>query len=141
MKQVLWIGSTHSQKEWLVSTLLSLSRPLGRTMAMERIENWLLSPGEYIENPWYFSALLVTSYDVDTVLFVYRDGEPYQPYPPACGEAFNRRILGVFLYNDTSDIDSGRRLLEQSGANEVIAVHVHTLEGIEALRQEVMVES
>ena len=70
----LWVGSTYSHVETVVQRLLGGKKTLPRPMAVYREDNCVLTPGEYIENPWYFSALLVSSYDVDTVVLGYRLG-------------------------------------------------------------------
>lgn len=92
LRSTLWVGSTYCHIEKVVKNILDLPYSLPRPMAIYRKENCLLTPGEYIENPWYFSALLVSSYDVEVVVFVYLLGEPYNPYPPATAGAFNREI-------------------------------------------------
>jgi len=94
-------------------------------MAVYREGNCVLTPGEYIENPWYFSALLVSSYDVDTVVLGYRLGEPFNPYPPATAGAFNRNVVGVVVTNDAlvaSQIGESVRLLRLAGANDICVV-------------------
>jgi ethanolamine utilization protein eutp len=94
-------------------------------MAVYREGNCVLTPGEYIENPWYFSALLVSSYDVDTVVLGYRLGEPFNPYPPATAGAFNRNVVGVVVTNDALDasqIGESVRLLRLAGANDICVV-------------------
>jgi ethanolamine utilization protein eutp len=94
-------------------------------MAVYREGNCVLTPGEYIENPWYFSALLVSSYDVDTVVLGYRLGEPFNPYPPATAGAFNRNVVGVVVMNDALDasqIGESVRLLRLAGANDICVV-------------------
>jgi ethanolamine utilization protein eutp len=94
-------------------------------MAVYREGNCVLTPGEYIENPWYFSALLVSSYDVDTVVLGYRLGEPFNPYPPATAGAFNRNVVGVVVTNDALDVSQigeSVRLLRLAGANDICVV-------------------
>ena len=96
-----------------------------RPLAVYREGNCVLTPGEYIENPWYFSALLVSSYDVDTVVLGYRLGEPFNPYPPATAGAFNRNVVGVVVTNDAlvaSQIGESVRLLRLAGANDICVV-------------------
>ena len=125
LRSTLWAGSTYSHVEIVVQCLLGGKKTLPRPMAVYREGNCVLTPGEYIENPWYFSALLVSSYDVDTVVLVYRLGEPFNPYPPATAGAFNRNVVGVVVMNDaldTSQIGESVRLLRLAGANDICVV-------------------
>ena len=125
LRSTLWVGSTYSHVETVVQHLLGGKKTLPRPMAVYREGNCVLTPGEYIENPWYFSALLVSSYDVDTVVLGYRLGEPFNPYPPATAGAFNRNIVGVVIMNDaldTSQIGESVRLLRLAGANDICVV-------------------
>lgn len=125
MRSTLWAGSTYSHVEIVVQCLLGRKKTLPRPMAVYREGNCVLTPGEYIENPWYFSALLVSSYDVDTVVLGYRLGEPFNPYPPATAGAFNRNVVGVVIMNDALDrsqIGESVRLLRLAGANDICVV-------------------
>ena len=125
LRSTLWVGSTYSHAETVVQRLLGGKKTLPRPMAVYREGNCVLTPGEYIENPWYFSALLVSSYDVDTVVLGYRLGEPFNPYPPATAGAFNRNVVGVVIMNDaldTSQIGESVRLLRLAGANDICVV-------------------
>ena len=128
LRSTLWVGSTYSHVETVVQRLLGVKKTLSRPMAVYREGNCVLTPGEYIENPWYFSALLVSSYDVDTVVLGYRLGEPFNPYPPATAGAFNRNVVGVVVMNDaldTSQIGESVRLLRLAGANDICVVVDH----------------
>ena len=125
LRSTLWIGSTYSHVERVVQRLLEGNKTLLRPMAVYREGNCVLTPGEYIENPWYFSALLVSSYDVDTVILVYRLGEPFNPYPPATAGAFNRKVVGIVVTNvalDTPQLGESVRLLRLAGANDICVV-------------------
>lgn len=125
LRSTLWIGSTYSHVERVVQRLLEGNKTLLRPMAVYREGNCVLTPGEYIENPWYFSALLVSSYDVDTVILVYRLGEPFNPYPPATAGAFNRNVVGIVVTNvalDTPQLGESVRLLRLAGANDICVV-------------------
>ena len=125
LRSTLWVGSTYSHVETVVQCLLGGKNTLPRPMAVYREGNCVLTPGEYIENPWYFSALLVSSYDVDTVVLGYRLGEPFNPYPPATAGAFNRNVVGVVVTNvalDTSQVGESVRLLRLAGANDICVV-------------------
>lgn len=128
LRSTLWVGSTYCRAEMVVKNLLELTYSLPRPMAIYRKENCLLTPGEYIENPWYFSALLVSSYNVETVVFVYRLGEPFNPYPPATAGAFNREVVGVIVVSKLIDetvwkqIQEAKLLLKLAGALTVCVV-------------------
>lgn len=125
LRSTLWVGSTYSHVETVVQCLLGGKKTLPRPMAVYREGNCVLTPGEYIENPWYFSALLVSSYDVDTVVLGYCLGEPFNPYPPATAGAFNRNVVGVVVMNDALDasqIGESVRLLRLAGANDICVV-------------------
>ena len=128
LQSTLWIGSTYSHVERVVTGVLESKHSLPRPMAIYREGNCLLTPGEYIENPWYFSSLLVSSYDVEVVVIVYRLGEPFNPYPPAMASAFNRDVLGVLVVSGALDdsimlqIDEGIGLLRLAGVIEVCLI-------------------
>lgn len=98
----LWIGMKGSGKESLLQQLHPDVFVSHAPQSLMRYGDIIDSPAEYMENPWYFSALLITSYDVDLVVLVHRASESYNPYPCQFAAAFNRKTIGVVV-DDSQD--------------------------------------
>lgn len=102
------IGRSGSGKTTLIHNILYGKSNAKKTQSIERLHNLIDTPGEYIENPRLYRAILLTSYDVDSVVLVIDSEEDSSIFPPEFASAFNREVIGV-----VTKIDKRRIFVEQ----------------------------
>lgn len=93
----LWIGMSHSGKEEVLQKIFPNTVVSSMPQSLMHYGHAIDSPAEYMENPFCFSSLLVTSYDVELVVLVHRASQSYNPYPYNFAIAFNRKTIGVIV--------------------------------------------
>ncbi|MGL5354913.1 MAG: EutP/PduV family microcompartment system protein, partial [Clostridium sp.] len=65
MKKVIFIGKTGCGKTTLCQSLDSEEIKYRKTQSVEIYNSSIDTPGEYLENRFYYKALIVTSADAD----------------------------------------------------------------------------
>lgn len=71
MKRIIFIGKTGSGKTTLCQNLDNLELKYKKTQSVEIYNKSIDTPGEYLENRYYYKALVVTSADADIIALVY----------------------------------------------------------------------
>jgi len=66
-KKIILIGKTGSGKTTLIQKLEARELVYRKTQAIEFYLHFIDTPGEYLENRKFYSALIVTSADADLV--------------------------------------------------------------------------
>ena len=95
MKKVIFIGQTGSGKTTLCQKLNEQTIRYRKTQAVERFAKSIDTPGEYLENPRFYSALTVTAVDADVVALVADPTRGCQPIPPGFATMFNKKVIGI----------------------------------------------
>ena len=68
LKTVIMVGRTEVGKTTLANTLMYGSPEARKTQSIGRIGSIIDTPGEFVENPIYYRAILLNAYDADIVL-------------------------------------------------------------------------
>ena len=71
MKKVIFIGKTGSGKTTLCQKLHDLEIQYKKTQSIEVYDESIDTPGEYLENRFYYKALIVTAADADIIAVSY----------------------------------------------------------------------
>lgn len=139
MKKVIFIGKTGCGKTTLCQSIHRLNIEYKKTQAIELYDNSIDTPGEYIENRFYYKALIVTAADADVIALVYDCTEEESYLPPGFGSMFPKEIIGIItkvdLAKDEKDIERAQERLSLSGATKIFKVNTLQDEGIEDLVQ------
>lgn len=130
------VGKSGSGKTTLTQALLGGEIRYRKTQAMEYCGEILDTPGEYLENRRYYSALIASSGDCDTVAFVQDATDGHTLFPPLFAALFERRVIGVVSKIDSpdADVERARRFLEEAGICEVILASATCNVGLERLK-------
>lgn len=136
MRSFLLVGSVGVGKTTLRQRLQGEDLIYAKTQAIDVRDGVIDTPGEFLESRMYKNALILASYDVDTVVLVQAADLRGTRFPPGFSTAFNRRVIGVVT---KCDMAGNRREdaighLRLAGATEVHCVDSLTGWGIEELR-------
>ncbi|CAG36557.1 EutP/PduV family microcompartment system protein [Desulfotalea psychrophila] len=93
MKKMMLIGETHAGKSSLIKALSGQEFQPRRAMALQYFGPFINTPGEFIENHFFFPALITTSADCH-VLAMVQDASSrsslFPPLLPRCSTAGGR---------------------------------------------------
>lgn len=136
MKRVMLIGECGSGKSSLIRALSDEAYKSRRAMAVEYHGRFINTPGEFLENRRFYTALITASADCDIVLMLHDAPRSTSLFPPSSASVFNRRVIGVVSRIDADGADAARaeRLLLNAGAKEIFHTSVVTGAGLEELR-------
>lgn len=126
MKKVIFIGKTGSGKTTLCQKLNSLKLEYKKTQSVELYRNAIDTPGEYLENRRYYSALIMTAVDADLIALI---GDPTADenfIPPAFTGSFAKEVIGIItkitLVKDEFQIKKVEDKLKQAGVIKIFKV-------------------
>ncbi|MBR4304127.1 MAG: EutP/PduV family microcompartment system protein [Clostridia bacterium] len=136
MKKIMLVGSVGCGKTTLCQRINRLEQRYKKTQALEVINTTIDTPGEYLERRSCLGSLLVTSCEVDLVLFLLDATESRFMYSPGQATSFPVPVMGVVTKTDLASAkqrSDAIDLLELAGAERIFEVSSVDGEGIEAL--------
>lgn len=95
MKKIIFMGKSQSGKTTLCQKLHKLAVQYRKTQAIEQYANAIDTPGEYLENRHYYSALIVSAADAKVIAVVADPLAPENYIPPAFAMTFSRPVIGI----------------------------------------------
>jgi ethanolamine utilization protein EutP len=137
MGKTMFIGASGSGKTTLYQRLFDLPLDYSKTQALEFRDQIVDTPGEYLENRSYYSALLVTSMDVDLVALVMDCTDTQTVFPPGFARMFTRPTAGIVTKIDLLDDDDtsyAEATLRLAGVDTIVKTSAYQSLGIEELR-------
>lgn len=139
MKKVIFMGKSGSGKTSLCQKLQGEEVKYKKTQSVELFSNAIDTPGEYMENRGYYSALIITSTEAEIVALVQECGDIDSKIPPAFAGTFGKKVIGIITkidkINENSHIDIIESQLRDSGATNILKVSVITGEGMKELEE------
>lgn len=137
MKKLLLIGKTGSGKTTLSQALQGLTITYRKTQAVSYSPCIIDTPGEFVENRRYYSALLASSTGCDLVGLVQDGTLRNSVFPPKFASMFNKKVIGIISKTEHEHCNVARaeKFLRWAGAEEII--HTSSLShcGISELQQ------
>lgn len=136
MKKILLVGSVACGKTTLCQRINGMEQVYKKTQALEVINQTIDTPGEYLEHRSLLRALVVTSVDVEQVLFVLDPTQDRYMFSPGQATAFPVPVAGVITKADlSSEIQTlqAKELLGLAGAHPIFTVSSYTGVGISDL--------
>lgn len=134
MKKIILIGKTGSGKTTLCQQLHGQVMEYRKTQAIDIYDHAIDTPGEYIENRFYYRALIVTAADADVIGLVQDCTETDSFFPPSFGSVFSKPVIGIVTKKDcaksSEDIQLAEEHLRAAGANPIFITSSSTHEGI-----------
>ena len=141
LKTILMVGRTEVGKTTL-SNMLVYGSPSGlKTQSINRIGNIIDTPGEFLEHPVYYRAIMIHSYDADVVMLLQEAGSTETLFPPNFATAFNREVIGVITKIDNGkSTEEARKNLLAAGVEKIFEVSVYDEASVAALRAHIVKE-
>ena len=136
MKKIILIGNVACGKTTICQYLNHMELKYKKTQALEVYNTTIDTPGEYLENRGYLRSLMVTSTEVEQVIFVQDASREQYYFSPGQSSAFSMPVAGVVSKIDIAtpqQIKDATELLELVGASPIFHVSPVTGEGMDAL--------
>jgi ethanolamine utilization protein EutP len=134
----MMVGAVGTGKSTLVAALQGDSLEVRKTQAIEFDNYTVDTPGEYIENPQFYRALLATALQVDYVLLLQDATREHSIYPPGIAQGFPCYTIGIVTKIDqpNANILRARGFLNKLGLknNEVYCISSLTGQGLAKLK-------
>lgn len=143
MKKIMLIGRTGSGKTTLCQRLHQMEMDYHKTQAVTFFDHAIDTPGEYLEQRGYYSALMVTAADADVVALVADATVEESFLPPGLAGAFAKPVIGIVTKCDLaqdSSIYRAIKALREAGAGEIYVVDAVSGAGVDALQIALRVE-
>lgn len=137
MKKVIFMGKTGSGKTTLCQSINNEDLKYKKTQSVEIYNSSIDTPGEYLENRFYYKALIVTSADADIIAVVYDCTNEESYIPPGFSSMFMKEVIGIITKVDLaeSDLDIERAVerLNMAGVTKIFKVNTLLGTGVKEL--------
>ncbi len=134
MKRLMLLGPSQGGKTTLLQCLRGDPLAYQKTQSMIYLPDAIDSPGEYIENRHFYSALLSSSYEADIVGLVQNLDSENSYFSPMFATLFNKPVIGIITKADIPVSERQRDFiinqLKQAGADPLFIVSATQREGI-----------
>lgn len=131
------MGKTGCGKTTLCQKLNELEIKYKKTQAVEHYDNAIDTPGEYLENRNYYSALIMTAVDAEIIALIADPLEEECYLPPAFAGSFAKTVMGIITkiskVKDQNQITKVEERLKEAGAEKIFKVDTIEGTGIEEL--------
>lgn len=139
LNKIMVVGAVGAGKSTILAALQGNLDGVKKTQIIEFGARMVDTPGEYIENPRFYRALLSTALQVDYVLFVQDATGDRSVFPPGIGQLFPGYSIGIITKVDHPDanVERAKGLLNHlalKGKGEVFEVSALTGDGLEELK-------
>lgn len=139
MSRIIFMGRTGCGKTTLCQKLNELELKYKKTQAVEVYDNAIDTPGEYLENRHYYSALIQTSVDAKLIAVLADPTAEANYIPPAFTGTFAKEVIGIItkinLVTDQRRIERVRQELQSAGIQKIFQIDTVDGTGVEELFQ------
>lgn len=137
MKRLMLLGPSQCGKTTLLQALRGVPLVYQKTQSLVYMPDAIDSPGEYIENRHFYSALISSSYEADIIGLVYSLNGENSYFSPMFATLFNKPVIGIITKCDIT-VDKRQEefvinQLKQAGAQSLFWVSALRREGISSL--------
>ncbi len=136
MYKILLTGSIGAGKTTLTQRLSGMPIEYAKTQSIQAGEEITDTPGEYFDHRVYWSALRISSNNVDRVLLLADPTDHDLRIPPGIATTFPRPVTGVVTKKSLAtpeQLEMTEWKLQQGGVDRVFVVDSITGEGIDDL--------
>lgn len=137
MKKLMIVGAIDSGKTSLIMALNGEIGEPSKTQTLLYSSFMIDTPGEYMENPRMYKAILSTAMETKLILFAQDSTSEKSIFPPGFASAFHGTTIGIVTKIDSpnSDIKKAEKFLDRLHLKGcVFKVSSVTGEGIEDLK-------
>ncbi len=137
--RVALVGKIGSGKTTLMQRLRDEKIHYAKTQVVTYTEDFIDTPGEFIEMPFFCRQAINVSCDAGLIILVVSATDGQNQIPPNFAYTFNGPCIGVVTKIDHKDINLKRahRYLEYAGVNKkkIYEVSAYTGQGIHELEE------
>ncbi|MDO4556483.1 MAG: EutP/PduV family microcompartment system protein [Lachnospiraceae bacterium] len=135
--KIMLIGASAAGKTTLIQRLQDMELKYDKTQAVEYVGNFIDTPGEYMQNRWFWGPLTVTSYDADIIGLVHDSTDEDCWFNGGLASKFDKPVIGIVTKIDQEDSkpSRSRNYLEFAGVKEIFETSAVDGSGIEALSE------
>lgn len=132
MKKLMLIGKTGVGKTSLTQRLNGAQYIYEKTQSLIFNGDIIDTPGEYIENRRYYTALITTACEADVIALVQDATEEESLFPPAFSRIFDKDVIGIITKVDLEDknIERAETFLRDAGVEKIFHISSETETGI-----------
>ncbi|MGX7204245.1 EutP/PduV family microcompartment system protein [Enterococcus pingfangensis] len=134
MKRVIFIGETGSGKTTLMQIINEWEIKYHKTQQVYFTDNVIDTPGEFMENRFYYNALVSSSVGADCVAIVQSITSKQNYFPPCFSSRFTKPMIGIITKTDLkqnqAEFDLAKKRLELAGVKKIFPVSIYEQEGI-----------
>lgn len=130
MKKIIFFGQTGCGKTTLCQKLNRQEIRYKKTQAVELLGESIDTPGEYLENRRFYSALIMSAADAKLIALVSDPTRAYHPIPPSFAGTFSKQVIGIVTkisLAEPKQIERSVAELKKAGAAPIFPVD--TIEG------------
>ena len=139
MQKVILMGGTKAGKTTLLEVLKGKEfREIDkRTQSLEFEHKAIDTPGEYIENRHYYTALITAAQEAKVIALVADATADQYFFPPTFASIFTRPVIGIVtkIDDEEADVEYAKEVLEMAGVNKIFLTSAVSREGIEELSE------
>ena len=139
MKKVIFIGKSGGGKTSLCQRLQGEEIKYKKTQSIDLYVDSIDTPGEYLENRNYYSALITTAAEANIIALVQECGDTISMMPPGFAGTFGREVIGIITKTDIGECEDSIDIIEEqlrvAGVSRVFKVSAYSTEGIEELKR------
>ncbi len=139
MEKIILIGASRAGKTTLIKVLEDgeFKNIDYRTQSLEFNNRAIDTPGEYIENRHYYTALISAAQEAEIIGLI-ADATAEQSFlPPGFASIFARPVIGIITKIDAeeADIEYAKSILEMAGAEKIFFTSALEGEGLKKLSE------
>ncbi len=135
MRKIVFIGQTGCGKTTLCQYLHEMELKYQKTQQVSFFQNSIDTPGEFLENRFFYNALISTSVDAEYIGFIQDATSPFSSFPPFFAASFNKAAIGIVskvdMVEDAKQIEQAEKFLVLAGAKQVFRLSSFTGEGMD----------
>lgn len=138
MARIMMLGPIGHGKTTLIQGLTEKKLVYNKTQDVIYTDDFIDTPGEFVQHRHFNIALQVTSQDASLLIFVLNATAKEQVYSPNYAQSFNKPVIGVLTYIDIAseeELKHSRKQLELAGTEKIFEVSSVTGDGLDELRK------
>lgn len=135
MKKIILMGETGSGKTTLSQFLQDEKIDYHKTQQVYQTEQVIDTPGEFMENRYYYSALVSSAEEADVIGFIQSVEHIQNYFPPCFSSRFVKPVIGIVtkieLAKNQEELNRAKDYLALAGANQIFMLSTKTGTGLQ----------
>lgn len=134
----MMMGPIGAGKTTLTNALLDTESSATKTQTLS-YRDWIVdTPGEYMENPYYYKTIMATALEVTHLIFLFDATSAKLTFPPGFSQGFTKLPIGVITKSDHPDANVERaiRILRMAlPKGPIVVTSAVTRKGLEHIKE------